>query len=255
MSGVLPRIDFVQAPDGASDLVVVAHGGDEQSSSPAADWRPALLRVLRFAEVAREVVPKAAVGIARYRVSGWNGPVADPAVDLHAILEQQRAAFARVALIGHSLGARAVLRCSGHPGVVGSLALSPWVPDDEPPLASRQPPVVLVTGTSDSTTPASESRRFVAASRIAGAQVGYIEIDGGGHSFLTRSREANELVRGFLRHALGGGDPYIAGLLSSDPARAADQPPRVDSVYRWVEGIAEVGRAIVKVSRMRPTPD
>jgi hypothetical protein len=82
----------------------------------------------------------------------------------------------------------------------------------------------------------------VTASRIAGAHVGYTEVDGGGHSLLTRSREANELVRGFLRHTLGGGDPFIAGLLSSDHARVADHTERVDSVYRWVEDIAEVGR-------------
>lgn len=78
MSDLLPRIDLVQAPADATDLIVVAHGGSEEASRPAGDWQPGLLRVLRFAQIASEVVPEAAVGLPS--VEGWADPSGQPAL-------------------------------------------------------------------------------------------------------------------------------------------------------------------------------
>ena len=124
-----PGIDLVAAPSGARDLILLAHGGMENSTAATSSWRAPILRMWPFAAVARKAAPGAAVGLMRFRYRGWNGVAADPAADLRAVLDRLAAAgrFDRVVLAGHSMGGRAVVAAGNHPLVAGVLAVSPAV--------------------------------------------------------------------------------------------------------------------------------
>ncbi|TDD25233.1 alpha/beta fold hydrolase, partial [Kribbella turkmenica] len=99
-----PGVDLVRNPAGATDLVLLAHGGTENSQAVPQSWQPPTLRMWPFAWAARRAVPSAAVGLMRYRYRGWNGAAADPAVDLRAVLDHLPSVIRRVVLIGHSMG-------------------------------------------------------------------------------------------------------------------------------------------------------
>ena len=123
---------MLRHPVGATDLVLLAHGGSEHSSADPHLWSGAILRMWPFAQAVRSAVPEAAIGLMRYRYRGWNGAAADPAVDLRAVLDGLPPLIRRVVLIGHSMGGRAVVAAGDHPRVAGVLALAPWLPDGEP---------------------------------------------------------------------------------------------------------------------------
>lgn len=235
----LPRLELLRCPSGASDLVILAHGGSERADQPASDWHRGLMRVVRFGEVSGQAAPGAAVALLRYRFSGWNGARADPAQDLHQVIETAPAHFRRVVLVGHSMGGRAVLRTSPDPRVAGVLALAPWVPPDEPVLRPSQGPVILATGTDDRTTTTEAARRFVSRSRNAGCHLGYFEVEGAGHYLLRHSRAADHLIRCFLAHALGDGDDFIGSAISADKDRRPDRAPATVGATSYVSGPVE----------------
>lgn len=245
MSDPLPRTDLLYGTEDAEDLILVAHGGKEESDKRVGSVRPGLIRVLRFAEVGHKTAPEAAVGLLRYRLSGWNGERADPAIDLVEVVRSSRDQFRRILLIGHSMGARAVLRGAQELGVVGVLALSPWVPRDEPALSPSAAPTVLVTGSKDSKTPRLEARRYVERSRRSGTAIGYFEIEGAGHSFLTRAKEVDHMVRSFVRSRLLDGDPLIDDALSADPDRLPQIAPPQKDVWRLISGSIDIGRSAI----------
>ncbi|MDX6261438.1 MAG: hypothetical protein QOH84_3126, partial [Kribbellaceae bacterium] len=109
-----PRIDLLVAPPDATELVLLAHGGEENSRESADAWRPAILRMWPFAAAARAGAPGAAIGLMRYRYRGWNAAGADPAADLRAVLDRLPSRITRVLLIGHSMGGRAVVAVGNH---------------------------------------------------------------------------------------------------------------------------------------------
>src|SRR5882757_7830603 len=143
-----PGIDLLAAPAAATDLVLLAHGGEVDSFKDPHDWRPALLRMWPFATTVRAAAPGAAVGLVRYRYRGWNGSAASPAVDLRAVLDGLPSGIRRVVLIGHSMGGRAVVAAGNHPLVCGVLGLAPWLPSGEPHVPLRGL-VVFAHGTLD----------------------------------------------------------------------------------------------------------
>ncbi|HEY3557443.1 MAG TPA: alpha/beta fold hydrolase, partial [Kribbella sp.] len=134
-----PGVDLVRHPAGATDLVLLVHGGSEHSHADPHPWRPALLRMWPFARAARSAAPDAAIGLLRYRFRGWND-AGDAALDLRAVLDALPPVIARVFLIGHSMGGRAIVAAGDHPRVAGVLALAPWLPAGEP-LSALRPPV------------------------------------------------------------------------------------------------------------------
>ncbi|MFI5730554.1 alpha/beta hydrolase [Kribbella sp. NPDC051587] len=197
-----PGVDLLHNPAGATDLVLLAHGGYEHSHKNPGLWRGPILRMWPFAEAARTAVPSAAVGLVRYRYRGWND-VGDPALDLRAILDELP--FERVVLVGHSMGGRAVVAAGDHPRVTGVLGLAPWLPSDEPLIALR-PPVMFAHGNKDTVTSPQETRAYANRLRAAGTPVSLVFLAGETHPMLHRPADWNTLVTTFTQHALAGGD-------------------------------------------------
>lgn len=229
----LPNVEWLRSTPGARDLVILAHGGSVEADEPARDWHTGLLRVVRFGDVVAKAAPAAAVGLLRYRLTGWNGASADPAADVHDVLDAAPDRFERIVLIGHSMGGRAVLRAASHSRVAGVLALAPWVPAEEPALGPCETPVLIATGTDDETTPVHEARRFVEASRSSGCRLGYFEIPGAGHRLLAHARAVDELIGLFLAHTLGDGDDLIASSIAADEHRPPDPVPTQIQAGPW----------------------
>jgi alpha-beta hydrolase superfamily lysophospholipase len=88
----------------------------------------------------------------RYRVRGYNE--GDPVADLEWALSEiaRRHGNVPVCMVGHSMGARSVLRCAGHESVRAVVALAPWLPPGEPTAQLAGRTVVMAHGTRDRTT-------------------------------------------------------------------------------------------------------
>jgi len=210
-----PGVDLVRHPPGATDLVLLAHGGMERSQANPHLWRAPVLRMWPFAGVARSAVPGAAIGLMRYRYRGWNDAAADSAVDLRAVLDDLPPVIRRVVLIGHSMGGRAVVAAGDHPRVAGVLALAPWLPVGEPLVALRAP-VTFAHGTLDTVTDPRATTDYANRLRAAGTPVTVYSVAAETHTMLHRPTDWNTLVATFTETTLTAG---------SAPAPAAVNGP------------------------------
>ena len=233
-----PGIDLLAAPAGATDLVLLAHGGQADSFKGAGDWRVALLRMWPFATVARAAAPDAAVGLMRYRYRGWNGSDASPAADLRAVLDGLPASIRRVVLIGHSMGGRAVVAAGNHPLVSGVLALAPWLPPGVPLVALRGP-VVFAHGTLDRITDPRQTAAYARRLRESGIPVAMLTVEGEKHAMLRRTDDWNTLVHRFTTAARGSAD---CDALTTDPDRT-DPLPTWNRRTPLVSGVASIAKA------------
>lgn len=246
----LPRIDVVAgSPASCRDLVVLAHGGQEHSYDVPTDFRTPLLRMWPFAAASATVAADACVGLIRYRYRGWNGANADAAADLRTVLDRLPATVERVALVGHSMGGRAVLANAGDARVVGVLALAPWVPDGEALVRSPGGVTVTAHGTDDRITDPRATSAYVRRLRAAGDPVAEFAVHGDGHAMLHRHRDWSDLVGRFVPTAFGTGDRLIEGVLTAED-RSAVPLPRVSRAGR----AAAVRDIAWSRLRLRPRP-
>ncbi|MEV8374571.1 alpha/beta hydrolase [Kribbella sp. NPDC056861] len=230
-----PRIDLLRSPADATELVLLAHGGQESSLVPTKDWGAPILRMWPFASVAISAAPTAVVGLMRYRYQGWNGAEAHAAVDLRAVLDQLPPRITRVLLIGHSMGGRAVVAVSNHPLVGGTLALAPWLPAGEP-LVKPQGSVVLAHGTADRITSPALTAAYAKRLRGHGAPVALISVEGSDHTMLSRSADWNALVRNFVTGTL------TTATLTTDGDHV-DQLPRSGRGEGPAHGVLDIAQA------------
>jgi dienelactone hydrolase len=231
-----PGIDLVAAPSGARDLVLLAHGGMENSTAATSSWRAPILRMWPFAAVARKAAPGAAVGLMRFRYRGWNGPAADPAADLRIALDRVSSRFDRVILIGHSMGGRAVVAAGSHSLVDGVLGLAPWLPAGEP-LVHLRGPVAFAHGTADRITSPAATASYAKRLRAAGVPVALLTLDGEKHAMLHRAPDWNAIVRRFVTHAV---KPSACPLLTT--ADRTDEVPTTHPGDSAPAAIADIAR-------------
>jgi len=187
-------------------VVVVAHGGRSESTAPTTAVQPAVLRMIPVAAAIGRAVRGREVVIRRPRfgVRGWNGGQASPVHDLNELLDGIRGEFGPVpvVLVGHSMGARAVLRAAGHPSVAAVAGLAPWLPPGEPvdQLAGRS--ILLAHGTVDLVTSPADTWAYAGRARALTA-VAEIEVRGGEHTMLRRAALWHSLAAAFTGVALG----------------------------------------------------
>ncbi len=181
-------------------VVVVAHGGRSESTTPTTAYDPAVLRMIPVAEaVKRALRGSAVVRRPRFQVRGWNGAAASPVSDLAETLDDLAGP---VVLVGHSMGGRAVIRAAGHPSVVAVAGLAPWLPPGEPigQLPGRR--VLLVHGTADRVTSPAETWAYAERARAV-TRTATIEVGGTEHAMLRRARLWHRLAADFARVSLG----------------------------------------------------
>jgi dienelactone hydrolase len=239
-----PRLDVVHDHPRARDLVLIAHGGQERSTEVPHRRRVALLRMWPFVTAARRVAPQARVGLMRYRFRGWNGAQADAMADVRTVLHDLPTDVERIVLVGHSMGARAVLRCGDDPRVLGILALAPWLPVDEPIPDLRGRVVVTAHGGSDRLTDPRATSHYVTRLRAGGVRAAEFSVAEETHALLHRHGDWDELVRRFVAGCLvwGRHDAVIDAALSTEPAQPSPLP-RWSRLGGHVGGVVSIARA------------
>jgi dienelactone hydrolase len=233
-----PGIDLLAAPAGATELVLLAHGGEVDSFKDPHARRPAILRMWPFATTARAAAPRAAVGLVRYRYRGWNGAAASPAADLRTVLDGLPSHIRRVILIGHSMGGRAVVAAGNHPLVSGVLALAPWLPPDEP-LVPLRGLVVFAHGTLDRITDPRQTAAYARRLRASGIPVAMLTVEGEKHAMLRRTEDWNTLVHRFVAAVLTSAE---CEALSTDSSRS-DPLPIWNRPGSLASGVASIAKA------------
>ncbi len=191
-------------PDRPAGVVLVLHGGRENSRQRVTRFQLAVLRMLPFAEsIRRAGGGSLAVLRLTYRVRGWNGHSQDPVVDARWALERIRRVLpgVPVALVGHSMGGRVALTLAAEPGVAAVAGLAPWVEGDlRPPRAGT--PVLLMHGSADRMTDPRRTALVAHRWDELGADVTWVRVRGERHAMLRRAAEWHRTVADFVTGAL-----------------------------------------------------
>jgi pimeloyl-ACP methyl ester carboxylesterase len=186
------------ATGGVRAVVLVLHGGQENSKVPATRWYPAYWRMIPFARNLSRV-PRLAVWQLCNTYLGWNEPDLDPVTDARRALEEIRRTHpgVPVALVGHSMGGRVALRVADDSAVVGICALAPWTPEGEPVAQLAGRTVLIAHGDRDSTTDPALSYTYAERAKEVTDTVARFAVRGEAHALLLRYREWTRLVRRF----------------------------------------------------------
>lgn len=214
------------APGGVTAVVLVFPGGKVKSHRRASGRQLAVLRMHPFARrIVRTSAPGIAVGTVRYRVRGWNGPEASPLSDGRWALAQVRQRYpgVPVVLVGHSMGARTVLRLIGDPDVVAVAALAPWLPPGEPVPDAAGRSLLFAHGARDSWTDPRATEALAETLRgTPGALVRFVLMDGA-HAMLRHPARWHRLVAEFVHDSLGARASGSAD--TRGPVRATELAP------------------------------
>lgn len=214
-----PRLHTVSAPADPEGVVLVLHGGRDRGHGPV---RANQLAVLRMVPIARRITVagrgRLAVVRLQNRVRGWNGAEQSPVHDADWAIAELRRRYdpaLPLALIGHSMGARAALRVAGRPGVRTVVALAPWLPPGEPTnqLAGRR--VLIVHGSADRMTSARSSAQFATGLRDVAGSATFVEVPDEKHAMLGRREVFEELPAGFVAATLLEPPPAPEGRTAS----------------------------------------
>ena len=200
-----PRLRKFGATDAATaGAVLVLHGGQENSTAPAAPWQPAYVRMIPFARDLRRA-PGVAVWQLCNRYRGWNAPGLDPVADARWALERLREAHpdVPVVLVGHSMGGRVALRVADDPAVTGVCALAPWTPEGEPVAQLADRTVLIAHGDRDRMTDPALSYTYAERAKEVTGAVARFDVRGEAHAMLRRYTEWTRLVRRFTLGVLG----------------------------------------------------
>ncbi|MBD2760442.1 hypothetical protein IEE94_13090 [Yimella sp. cx-573] len=184
-------------------IVLMLHGGDVEGVEPVGRWDVAAFAVRVMADNLQEQQPD--LGFARLinAVSGWNERIMSPVADAEWALMRLRQVYPGlpVAVVGHSMGGRAVfelVRSHDFGAVVG---LAPWLADGYDERRFRGTPLMIVHGRADTETSADASADLVRRVRADGGTAIYLSVLGW-HSLLLRPSRWQRQVGAFLQRYL-----------------------------------------------------
>jgi pimeloyl-ACP methyl ester carboxylesterase len=201
-----PRLIRVAEPSRPEGAVLVLHGGASRPAKPTV--QPTQLSVLRMIPLARRIARATRGRVAVHRLlnshRGWQAHHT-PLMDVAWALDQLRERYGGLpptCLVGHSLGGRAALLAGAEPGVVGVVALNPWVyPTDTVDLAGRR--VLVVHGDADRI--AVPERAQLVARRLARTtEAEWRTVEGGQHAMLRHGRVFETAAADFVAETLLG---------------------------------------------------
>lgn len=204
-----PDLRWTTRPAGAEAVVLVLHGGADQSRRENEWWHLPVLRLLPVANaVARAGRGRVAVARLRFAIRGWNGPEASPLPDARWALEQIRAAYPGlpIGIVGHSMGGRVALHVAADPDVRAIVGLGSWVERDDVAHGGPGLSALLIHGDRDRITAPRGSARMARDLARLGVDASYEEIAGEGHAFLRHPLRLHRRVAGWLSGRLLAAD-------------------------------------------------
>ncbi len=199
------NLRWTHRPDAPTAVVLLLHGGQADSVHPVKWSDLAVLRMLPFARAARLAGRgQFAVAMIRYTVRGWNGSKASPVVDTRAALDAISVAYPGlpIVLVGHSMGGRVALAVADDARVSDVIGLAPWVALSEM-RGHAGLRTFFVHGIPDRVTSARASREAVESLRAQDKTASFVGLEGENHAMLRRAGTWDQLLRGYLRAAVG----------------------------------------------------
>jgi dienelactone hydrolase len=206
-----PVLD-VDTPSGdVRAIALVLHGGRANGTGAVRPTQLAVVRMTPFSNSLQRAGRGRGLAVARlrYAVRGWNRAQQSPVPDVRWALDQLAERFpgVPVALVGHSMGARAALYAADHDSVDVVVGLAPWIEAEDPyeQLAGRQ--LLIVHGDRDRITNARGSASYADRARTVAASASYVGIHGERHAMLRRAKLWHALATGYVLAVMFGAAP------------------------------------------------
>lgn len=197
-----PALDLALPGGEVRSVALVLHGG--RASSQAA-VRPTNLTVIRMAPFAASLRRAGrrhglAVGRLRYLVRGWNGTARSPVADVQWALGRvaERHPGVPIALVGHSMGARAAVHAAAHPAVRAVAGLAPWLEPGDPIETVTDRHVLVAHGERDRITDPRGSAGWTRRAQQVAASSAYVSVSGEGHAMLHRAALWHSMTTAFV---------------------------------------------------------
>ena len=196
----------VHVPPAPSSVVLVLHGGSADSFGTARWSGLAVLRLLPVARAVAKGVPGAAVYRLKLAIKGWNGSGADALRDARWALDRLAAEHPGlpVVIVGHSMGARIAVRCAEAGRAVGVVALTPWLPAEDPVDHLDRVPLMVIQASRDRICPEPATRPWLARAAAAGAEIHKTVLPDTGHAMLLRFPTFHRLAAAGVVDILAG---------------------------------------------------
>jgi alpha-beta hydrolase superfamily lysophospholipase len=194
--GVSPALVTLSPRGPVRGVALLAHGGRSTGTRRASRIDAAALRMYPFLldlHRAGRDSGLAALQL-RYRVRGYNE--GDPVADVEWALSEiaRRHGDVPVCMVGHSMGARSVLRCAGRDSVRAVVALAPWLPPGESVAALRGRQLYAAHGSRDRITSSLATQAFVRRAAAVAEVAEFRDMGPLGHYLVRGRREWNQVA-------------------------------------------------------------
>ncbi len=178
----------IRLPAAPNSVVLVLHGGSADSFATARWSGLAVLRLLPIARAVANGVPGAAVYRLKLAIKGWNGTGASARRDADWAIDRLAAQHPGlpVVIVGHSMGARIAVRCAEADRAVGVVALTPWLPPEDPVDHLAGVPIVVIQASRDRICPEPATRAWLSRAATAGADIRKTILPHTGHAMIYR---------------------------------------------------------------------
>ena len=169
-------------------IALLLHGGRATELQPKRFRDISYLRMLPFASAVRRVSRgRVAPVLVHNTHGGWVAQSGSGVVQARELVRRLHAEYnLPIVLLGHSSGGWAAIRAGREKSVIGSVALAPWVADDEHAEPLREKIVRVIHGENDTVCSPAKARRFVERLQALGADATYTEVPGGGHALIDK---------------------------------------------------------------------